>query len=48
MLGALVSERQELRWARVDRAAFEANRLAIVYRQQALTARLGLDHLAIG
>jgi hypothetical protein len=42
LLDALVNERQELRRAGADQAALEANRLAIVYWQQALTARLGL------
>jgi hypothetical protein len=40
ILSSLVRERQTLRHARTDRAALEANRLAIVYWQQELSKRL--------
>jgi hypothetical protein len=40
VLESLVSERQGLRRAGTDRAALEANRLAIVYWQQRLSHRL--------
>jgi hypothetical protein len=42
LLDSLVAERQDLRRAGVDHATLEANRLAIVYWQQALTAHVGL------
>ncbi len=40
MLDSLVRERQELRHRGTDRAALEANRIAIVYWQQELSKRL--------
>ena len=40
VLASLVHERQALRYAGTDRAALEANRLAIVYWQQELSKRL--------
>ena len=40
VLDSLVNERQELRRSGSDRATLEANRLAIVYWQQALSIRL--------
>jgi hypothetical protein len=40
VLASLVHERQTLRSGRTDRAALEANRLAIVYWQQELSRRL--------
>jgi hypothetical protein len=40
MLDSLVRERQELRHLDTDRAALEANRIAIVYWQQELSRRL--------
>jgi hypothetical protein len=40
VLASLVHERQTLRHAGTDRAALEANRLAIVYWQQELSKRL--------
>ena len=40
VLASLVHERQALRHAGTDRAALEANRLAIVYWQQELSKRL--------
>ena len=40
VLHALVRERQELRRSRGDQAALEANRLAIVYWQSALSDAL--------
>jgi hypothetical protein len=42
VLDSLVRERRELRRSGVERAALEANRLAIVYWQQALSSRLSL------
>ena len=42
VLDSLVRERRELRRSEVERAALEANRLAIVYWQQALSSRLSL------
>jgi hypothetical protein len=39
VLDWLMHERQELRRSGVDRATLEANRLAIVYWQQALSIR---------
>ena len=42
VLDSLVHERQELRRSGVDAAALEANRLAIVYWQQALSLQLSL------
>jgi hypothetical protein len=42
LLDSLVHQRQELRRGGGDEAALEANRLAIVYWQQALTAHLGM------
>jgi hypothetical protein len=40
ILNSLVRERQGLRHADTDRAALEANRIAIVYWQQELSKRL--------
>jgi len=40
VLDSLVRERQELRHRGTDRAALEANRIAIVYWQQELSKRL--------
>jgi hypothetical protein len=40
VLASLVGERQALRHHGTDRAALEANRLAIVYWQQELSKRL--------
>ena len=42
VLESLVQERQALRRVGADRAALEANRLAIVYWQHALAERLTL------
>jgi len=41
LLDALVRERSELRRSGLDQAALEANRLAIVYWQKALSSQFG-------